>query len=41
MVADLVGDKYNIAQNTETIPVEQKQHLDKYDIARNKATITL
>ena len=25
-------DKYDIAQNTGTIPVEQKQPYDKYDI---------
>ena len=29
------------AQNTGTIPVEQKQHYDKYDIAHNTGTIPL
>jgi hypothetical protein len=32
-------DKYDIAHNTETIPVEQKQPYDKYDIAQNTGTI--
>ena len=32
-------DKYDIAQNTGTIPVEQKQPYDKYDIAQNTGTI--
>jgi hypothetical protein len=31
-------DKYDIAHNTETIPVEQKQPYDKYDIAQNTGT---
>ena len=30
---------YDIAQNTGTIPVEQKQPYDKYDIAQNTGTI--
>jgi hypothetical protein len=30
---------YDIAQNTGTIPVEQKQPYDKYDIAQNSGTI--
>ena len=29
----------NIVQNTGTIPVEQKQHYDKYDIVEYRATI--
>jgi hypothetical protein len=32
-------DKYDIAHNTGTITVEQKQPFDKYDIAQNTATI--
>jgi hypothetical protein len=32
-------DKYDIAQNTGTIPVEQKQPYDKYDITKNTGTI--
>ena len=32
-------NKYDIAENTGTIPVEQKQPYDKYDIAHNTATI--
>jgi hypothetical protein len=32
-------DKYDIAQNSGTIPVEQKQYHDKYDIAQNTGTI--
>ena len=32
-------DKYDIAQNAGTIPVEQKQNYDKYDIAQNTGTI--
>jgi hypothetical protein len=28
-----VYEKYDIAQNTGTIPVERKQHYDNYDIA--------
>ena len=32
-------DKYDIALNTGTIPVEQKQPYDKYDIAQNTGTI--
>ena len=32
-------DKYDIAQNTGTIPVEQKQPYVKYDIAQNTGTI--
>jgi hypothetical protein len=32
-------DKYDIAQNTGTIPVEQKESDDKYDIAPNTGTI--
>jgi hypothetical protein len=35
----LPDDKYDISQNAETIPVEQKQHYDKYDIAQNTGTI--
>jgi hypothetical protein len=31
--------KYDIAQNTVTIPVEQKKPYDKYDIAHNTGTI--
>ena len=31
--------KYDIAQNTGTIPVEQKQPYDKYHIAHNTGTI--
>jgi hypothetical protein len=30
-----------MAQNTGTIPVEQKQPDDKYDIVKNAATITV
>ena len=32
-------NKYDIAHNTGTIPVEQKQPFDKYDIAQNTGTI--
>ena len=32
-------DKYDIAQNSGTIPLEQKQLYDKYDIAQNSVTI--
>jgi hypothetical protein len=32
-------DTYDIAQNTGTIPVGQKQPYDKYDIAHNTGTI--
>ena len=32
-------EKYDIAQNTGTIPVVQKQPYDKYDIAQNTGTI--
>jgi hypothetical protein len=32
-------DKYDIAQNKGTIPVEQKEPDDKYDIAQNTGTI--
>jgi hypothetical protein len=32
-------DKYDIAQNTGTIPLEQKQPDDKYDIGQNTGTI--
>ena len=32
-------DKYDIAQNTGTIPVEQKEPDDKYHIAQNTGTI--
>ena len=28
-------DKYDILENTATIPVEQKQPYDKYDIVQN------
>jgi hypothetical protein len=32
-------DKYDIVQNTGTIPLEQKQAYDKYDITQNTGTI--
>jgi hypothetical protein len=32
-------DKYDIAENTGTIPVEQKEPYDKYHIAQNTGTI--
>ena len=32
---------HRIALNTGTIPVEQKQPYDKYDIAQNTGTITV
>jgi hypothetical protein len=35
----LFYDKYDMAHNTGTIPVEQKQPYDKYDIAQNTGTI--
>jgi hypothetical protein len=31
----------DIVQNTGTIPVEHKQHYDKYDIVENTATIPI
>ena len=38
---NVYGDKNYIAENTGTIPVEQKQPYDKYDIAHNTGTIAV